>query len=169
MCKRPQTSLGFPPKLSDGSSNQRSVRPAQIKSDSSSISAETESWTHALPPQWRQLNDQPPQECTEPLALKRQRLESQRWLRTLSGGIVHNHLTLGKLKEHSALAVDWPKIELASSCLPRPATCRQKVLPISKAGYLLWIQMSPGFQFIWPQGTSVPLFELNPKSHQGLI
>ena len=60
-------------------------------------------------------------------------------------------------------------IWLALYCRPRPATCRGKVLLISKAGYLVWIQLSLHFQFIWPMGASVPLFELNPNSHQGLI
>lgn len=51
----------------------------------------------------------------------------------------------------------------------RAATCRRKVLLISKAGYLPRIQLSSGFQPIWPEGTSVPLIELTPASHQGLI
>lgn len=80
-------------------------------------------------------------------------------------------LTLGKLHR-----VSWRVIRLRLFfhlivlLLPaRAATCRRKVLLISKAGYLPRIQLSSGFQPIWPEGTSVPLIELTPASHQGLI
>lgn len=86
-------------------------------------------------------------------------------------GRVGSVLTLGKLHR-----VSWQAIRLRLFfhlivlLLPaRAATCRRKVLLISKAGYLPPIQLSSGFQPIWPEGTSVPLIELTPASHQGLI
>lgn len=86
-------------------------------------------------------------------------------------GHVESVLTLGKLRW-----VSWQVITLSLFfhlivlMLPaKAATCRRKVLLISKAGYLPRIQLSSGFQPIWPEGTSVPLIELTPASHQGLI
>lgn len=46
---------------------------------------------------------------------------------------------------------------------------RREVPLISKAGWLIWVQLSPGFGSIWPRGTSVLLTELTPRSYQGLV
>lgn len=86
-------------------------------------------------------------------------------------GHVGSVLTLGKLHRVSWQAIRLRLLfHLIVLLLPaRAATCRRKVLLISKAGYLPRIQLSSGFQPIWPEGTSVPLIELTPASHQGLI
>lgn len=67
------------------------------------------------------------------------------------------------------LASDQTKSVLPSDC-PHVA-CQGSYLQnlISKAGYLPRIQLSSGFQPIWPEGTSVPLIELTPASHKALL